>query len=49
MIVIDIWLHFGSKNFRRGTQKCKIMNMKNKTHKYVPTNSQINLSAQEFE
>jgi len=25
------------------------MNMKNKTHKCVPGNSQINLSAQEFE
>ena len=25
------------------------MNMKNKTHKCVPRNSQINLSAQEFE
>ena len=25
------------------------MNMKNKTHKCVPKNSQINLSAQEFE
>ncbi len=25
------------------------MNMKNKTHKCVPENSQINLSAQEFE
>ena len=24
MIAIDIWLHFGSKNFRRGTQKCEI-------------------------
>ena len=26
-----------------------MMNMKNKTHKCVPENSQINLSAQEFE
>ena len=25
------------------------MNMNNKTHKYVPRNSQINPSAQEFE
>lgn len=25
------------------------MNMKNKTHKYVPRNSQINLYAQEFD
>ena len=25
------------------------MNMNNKTHKYVPRNGQINLSAQEFE
>ena len=25
------------------------MNMKNKTHKCVPRNNQINLSAQEFE
>ena len=24
MIAIDIWLHFGSKNFRWGTQKCEI-------------------------
>ena len=26
-----------------------MMNMKNKTHKCVPRNNQINLSAQEFE
>lgn len=48
MIAIDIWLHFGSEFQARYTKMQNKMNMKNKTQKCVPRNSQINLSAQEF-